>query len=259
MKTFFHTLRCDLKRAICSKRFAAASTGLAIVTLFGLWVESKAIRPGETTIVHIRMVLQYWQFDIVYLLFAAIPGATVFCADWENRFIRFSMPRSSKKIYGISKAISCFLSAVSVVGVSEWLIIGILSPFFPVCSLEDQMYAYSEFTAPEAFFLRFGIEILFKAFCAGCFAIFALWFSTKLTNTLVTLAMPVLVYYFVNTFVNALRLPGFLSVSMLSKGRIYIGDSEVLTGLYIIGFFLLIAAVFAVLFVKSCKRRVENG
>ena len=80
----------------------------------------------ENDLIYIYGIFQYLDFQLLYLLFAAIPGAALFCADWENRFIRFSAQRCSKRIYGVSKGIACFVSAVlvvTVIAIAVWDIV----------------------------------------------------------------------------------------------------------------------------------------
>ena len=93
--------------------------------------------------------------------------------------------------------------------------------------------AFDEMGYSEWVYLYFAAVIFIKACCAGAFAEFALWLSTKITNVFVTLAAPMLAYYVLNTLMMWLRMP--------SK------------------FYPAFGAVFLVLFTRSCRRRLENG
>jgi len=261
MSLFFYTAGGDLRRLIGSFRFAIAVIGLSGVTLLTLWDELQYTVPGETSITYIRLLIDYWNFNMVYLLFAAIPSATVFCTDWENRYIRFSVLRSSKRIYAASKAMACFFSAFLVVALSEWLNIFLLSFWYPVTNGPSEMDfgVYQVLADQNLVPLYFGIEILFKSLCAGFLCVFALWVSTKVTNVFITLAAPLLLFYVVNTVSAALRLPGILSIAKLSRGFVAIGYDPALSVIYTAGVFLAASLLCSLAFVRSCRRRIING
>lgn len=262
MKLFLRVLKTDLQRTVASLRFILSVAGLSAVILLTLSNEFQGLIVGETPITYIRLLIGYWDFNIVYLLFAAIPGATIFCADWENRYVRFSAPRSSKKIYGISKAVSCFISAALTVTLSEWLNILILRFAFPAFNTEANYMdfgAYEMFAAPGLIYIHFAIEIMYKALCAGLLCVFALWVSTKITNVFVTLAAPLLLYYLINTVSMAFKIPSNLSIHSLSRGLVNINGSPAESIVYTVAIFLTATVVLSIAFVRSCRGRIENG
>ena len=133
----WNVLRNDFARTVCSKAFVFAALGLTAAT-FLTGMEELSCMQSENDLIYIYGIFQYLDFQLLFLLFAAIPGAALFCADWENRFIRFSAQRCSKRIYGVSKGIACFVSAVLVVVVSEWLDLMILRLWgFPAVNMEN--------------------------------------------------------------------------------------------------------------------------
>ena len=98
----WNVLRNDFARTVCSKAFVFAALGLTAAT-FLTGMEELSCMQSENDLIYIYGIFQYLDFQLLFLLFAAIPGAALFCADWENRFIRFSAQRCSKRIYGVSK------------------------------------------------------------------------------------------------------------------------------------------------------------
>ena len=99
MKIFLNLLLCDFKRTVLSLRFLVAIVGLTIITLLTMFDEIRHFQPGITSVLYIDMVIRYLDFHITYLIFAAIPGTLLFCADWVNRFIRFAVLSRSKYKY----------------------------------------------------------------------------------------------------------------------------------------------------------------
>jgi len=259
MKIFCNTLLCDFKRTFISCYFLAATLGLVFVKIITLFDEASYFVPGKTTIVYISLIEQYLDFNIIYLLFAAIPGTILFCADWDNRFIRFSVVRSSKLNYGISKAIACFTSGICVVFLAEWIMIAIFSFRFPLFDANFNYDVFTSFAAPNKIFLYFLAKSICKAFCAGFLCVFALWFSTKIVNVFVALATPLLAYYFFNTLSFTLRVPAWLNISNLSNCNININNDPILSFLFPTVIFLISAMFFGFLFIRNCKRRIENG
>ena len=118
--------------------------------------------------------------------------------------------------------------------------------------------AFDEIGYSERVYLYFAAVIFIKACCAGAFAEFALWLSTKITNVFVTLSAPMLAYYVLNTLMMWLRMPSKFYPGMLSKGLSVFGGAGTTT-LVTCGIFAAFGAVFLVLFTRSCRRRLENG
>ena len=88
MRIFLNVLKNDFARTVCSKAFVFAALGLTVAT-FLTGMEELSYMTPENDLIYIYGIFQYLDFQLLYLLFAAIPGAALFCADWENRFIRF--------------------------------------------------------------------------------------------------------------------------------------------------------------------------
>lgn len=80
MKVFFNLLVCDLRRTIFSAKFLVAVFGFILTTLVTMFDELQYLQPSNS-LVYIYQIIRYLDFHIVYLLFAAIPGALLFCSD----------------------------------------------------------------------------------------------------------------------------------------------------------------------------------
>lgn len=260
MKLFFNLLACDFKRTVFSLRFLVAAVGFTVITFVTMFDELPHLQSGVTSLVYIDQIIRYLDFHITYLIFAAIPGTILFCTDWDNRFIRFSVVRCSKRKYAFSKVFACFTSAVLVVFLSEVLTLSLFALRFPVFSDTDgNLGIYSTFASADKIILFFFVKILCEAFCAGFLSIFALWFSTKITNSFVALATPLLAFYLISTIGFALQIPVMFNISALSKGYVYICNHPSISFWYTILMFTIAAMIFGWFFVKSCTRRIEYG
>ena len=222
----WNVLRNDFARTVCSKAFVFAALGLTAAT-FLTGMEELSCMQSENDLIYIYGIFQYLDFQLLFLLFAAIPGA------------------------------------VLVVVVSEWLDLMILRLWgFPAVNMENgipmALGAFDEIGYSERVYLYFAAVIFIKACCAGAFAEFALWLSTKITNVFVTLAAPMLAYYVLNTLMMWLRMPSKFYPGMLSKGFSVFGGAGTTT-LVTCGIFAAFGVVFLVLFTRSCSRRLVNG
>lgn len=264
MRCFFSVLVQDLRRTVLSRLFLASVLGLAIVNVATLFDELQLILPdaSNVSVLYLEMLMGYRNFYMMFLLFSALPGSTLFCHDWDNRYIRFSVMRSSKSIYAASKALTCFLSAVFTVVLAEWLTVLLFSFRFKLYvpdGINGSFGVYQPLITPSGVPLYLTAAFLCKGFCGGALSVFALWFSTKITNVLVTLAIPMLAYYLIQVICFAIRIvPSYLLIDNLTKALVIKGGPGT-SLLYSLGIFVAFASLFGFLFVISCKRRISNG
>ena len=74
MRVFWNVLKNDLVRTVCSKAFIFAALGLTAATFLTGMDELSYMTP-ENDLIYIYGIFQYLDFQLLYLLFAAIPGA----------------------------------------------------------------------------------------------------------------------------------------------------------------------------------------
>ncbi|OKZ55843.1 MAG: hypothetical protein BHV94_00015 [Clostridiales bacterium 59_14] len=80
MRVFWNVLKNDLARTVCSKAFIFAALGLTAATFLTGMDELSYMTP-ENDLIYIYGIFQYLDFQLLFLLFAAIPGAALFCAS----------------------------------------------------------------------------------------------------------------------------------------------------------------------------------
>lgn len=260
MKVFLNTLYSDLKRLIFSKVFLGALLTYILVSFLTLAQEVQDI--GDTSIMYIRMIQEYLGFYIIYVLFAAISCTPVFCVDWENRFYRYSVVRSSPNYYAVSKAIACFFSSFSFIFLGEWIQILILRLInLPLTDLrfENNLGIFDAFSKPDKVLIYFLLTILLKSLNAGFLSVLSLYLSSKIPNIFVALATPILSFQILSTVANALRAPDYFVIRKISLGQININDSFTQSFLYSVFFYIVLTALCTLLFVKNCKRRIQYG
>lgn len=73
MRIFLNVLKNDFARTVCSKAFVFAALGLTGATFLTGMDELSYMTP-ENDLIYIYGIFQYLDFQLLYLLFAAIPG-----------------------------------------------------------------------------------------------------------------------------------------------------------------------------------------
>lgn len=261
MKLFFYTLTEDLKRLIFSKVFLWSLLAYILVSFVSLAQEAGSFH-GDTSIMYIRMIQEYLGLYVVYVLFAAIPCTPVFCIDWENRFYRYSVVRSSPNYYAVSKAIACFFSSFFFILIGEWLQIFILRCMnqpFTSPQFEDSLGIFNGFSRPDKILIYLLLTICLKGLNAGFLSVLALCVSSEIPNIFVALATPILSFQILSTVANALRTPSYFVIREISLGRVNINDSFSQSFSYSVFFYIVLTALCTLLFVKNCKRRIQYG
>lgn len=261
MKVFINTLYCELKRTLFSPLFIFSVFGYIAVTLLTLFDEGSDFQPGITSIMYIYMIIRYLDFHVLYILFAGIPSTLLFCMDWEHQFIRFFVIRSTKRYYIISKIAVCFFTAISVVLLSNIILLLILRIQYPLFnSLSDVLpNGYSTLPDSRGVVSYLLIKILCEAACAGFLSVTSMWLSTIIINSFVALAAPMIVYYIVSTASYFFHIPASLHIASLSNGLVEINQTPLLSLLYTLFIFAIPTATSGYFFAKNCVRRIQNG
>lgn len=261
MKLFTNTLVCELKRAIISKRFFLSVIGYAVITLITLLDEGTDFQSGSTSLLYIYMIIRYLDFHVLYIMFAAIPSAVLFCIDWDHQFIRFFVIRSSKKYYTRAKAIACFITAASVVLLSNVLLLAIFRIRFPLYNINSDVLpkGYHSWSSSGGALIYLLIKILCEAACAGFLSVTAMWLSTIIVSSFVAIATPMIAFYTISTISYYFQLPVNLHIGSLSQGLVEINQDPILSLLYTLFMFIMASTLSAYFFSKNCVRRLQNG
>lgn len=211
MRNFLHFTASGLRRTVLAPSFVGAAVGQCALSLLSVYEEITLVGADSTASYLYEMGI-YANFWVLFLLFGAIPGATLFCTDWENRYIRFSAARAGKAAYGAGTAAACYLAGTGAVFVGSGSFGGAvpgLSPSFPGehCHQLLDEHALRAAAHPQRILLFYAARFLIKACCAGFFSVAALWVSTLLPNVFVALASPLLLNYLWENVAIFLKLP----------------------------------------------------
>lgn len=246
---FLNLFLIDCKRSIFSRRSAFAILGLTLILLLSVVDET---HNGASDIAYYTFVSDFINGDFFFVIFAAVPGAVLFCMDMNSAYYRFLLTRISPVQYGVSKVISCFLSAVAVICISDFLFLVLLASRYPLIEAANMSEVF-------AFLEYFFVKSVVKGLFSGFLAVAALTISVKLTNLFVTLAIPLLLYQSLNLFAILAKVPALINVRYLSQLNLQ-AFPEVWQNLtYIVLFFVTLSAAIGALFTILAKRRFRNA
>lgn len=257
MKNFISVLSGDLKRALISLKFLLAILGLILLFVIGLY--SKQFFSETPVVLYAELLISMLSYNIVFLVFGAIGGTMLFCTDWENKYFRVMLTKTTATKYATSKAITCFLSAFLIVFLSYWLLIGVLSTF---CSVYQSWViggVYSNLDSEEGAYIYIFIKSLFMSLCAGMLSVFALWLTTKIPNIFVALSTPILTYYVIDIIGDIFNWPSYWEIESLTYGYVNANGNPTVSFTYTVLVFLVFTLLFSIMFVISAKRRFKNG
>ena len=192
-------LRADVKRSLVSMKLITAIL-LTVAVLLLATLEGIAL---NTDVYYIFSLVMYGMPAMIVLICAAIPYADSFCEDIEKRYIYQQAIRGDIKMYVSARVLSIFLSAVITVSLGLLIYVILLSTGLEWIDKEELQTNLTEKNNALGFLLRQGWYILYY-FCYGIWygilgGILALWasyLSLHISNRMLTLAAPMIIYYF---------------------------------------------------------------
>lgn len=237
MRGYLRNLRVDLQRALLSKWLIVAILGTCACWLSPIWQDMQY--GTEIDVMYLLDRSTGGTFSLLILVFAALPGVSLFSVDDENKYTRFLVQRSSKGAYAWSKLTACVCSVLLTVALSVLLFIFALSFRFPFSLRDDFIYFplfYGE-TPPINVWKYFIAVILANGCCCVLFSVIALWASTRLNHPFVILSLPIISYYLLMNIVAGLQLPVYFQFYRLGNADIQVGGSYLSTMLYTVALF----------------------
>lgn len=218
-------LRCDLTKSIVNTGFLGAVIVTAILCFTAnVYIETatsktysafeaifsldKSIIEKEHTLSSISVFQKALSGYITMFIpiIVAFPFMTTFCAERNSGLIRFTITRTGKTTYCLSKFISCFISAGSAVMLGVCLFGIFVIFFFPNISSYSISQEELEIFYPDDTFIAV-FKMLAASFLYGAIScIPAFFLSSFCKNPYLITCIPFLVTYIWNTALDKLRL-----------------------------------------------------
>jgi len=256
MKKWIHALRMDMFRCFCSPPIYLAVLASAAVMLTG--VMQTILLFSDLNVLYL-VVGQ--EFSVIPFVLCALPFATTFCADYRNRFIWYSVQRSSVPGYAWGKITCTAVCSGIAAALGIALFIAVLTARFPLIGYDSAFEARSSIAPygelllgshPIAYFL---CKLLCEAMFAAILATAALTISCFIPNIFVALVSPIICFY---AAINA------APYGWLSPYRLFITTSVDMGGparsmLYTFAYTVCCIGILGAIFLIRLKRRVEHG
>lgn len=265
MNNILGNMRLDCRRAFFSTGFLLSVAGMCVALFASLSTETSLIKQfnDKYDVLFLYIIATHQGFSLLSVIFATLPFSTSFCVDWNNQFIRSTIIRSDINSYGISRVFTCLLASGSAVALGYIFFIFILMMKFPLANTQSDSFKnalslpFGQILLNGNFFIYFIVKLLIIFITSSFFAILALWISIYLPNIFVTMASPVLAYYFI------IRIPQEIGISttwfhITIYGMIYPGHPY-LSLLYSIFILILLCMLMGIFTVRQIKRRLEHG
>lgn len=197
-------------------------------------------------------------------LFAALPFATGFCADWNSGFAHPAAMRAGNGRYLRSKALSCYLSGGLATALGTAAFIVMLNVKFPQSGDVLANYvAVDPFTqtlrlgAPKGLLLYYGGVVAMQFLAGGCWAMTGLAFSAFCPNVLLTLCVPLAAYRLSLELYYWLEPPYWLNLPALQDCLVELSYRDtLLAGL---GVFGGLSVILGAAFAARAARRLRYG
>jgi hypothetical protein len=245
---------------VFAKEFVFATIGMCMALFISI-ITDLNVPSGD--VLYFYQLTHTQGFSMLYLELAVLPSATGFCSDWNNKFVYPICNRLSPNIYCKSKIISTAITAGLVIIFSESIFAMALRLSMPFSSISDMAHQIAEqspfgsLIEQKKYISYFAIIIILRAFVASVFSLTALWVSTHITNTFVTLTSPVIAYYLLINISKSIQLPYYLDLYTVFSGKLKIVD-PFFSFIYVVVFCLLFGLLFGCLSSKQIKRRLYN-
>ena len=260
MKDLLSNIRMDLPRAFFSYAFFLSVFGVCMALFFSIVPQLRASANGsmQLDVLNLYNLAHFQGFSILSAIFATVPYSLSFCMDWNNQFIRSVIIRTDVRSYSISKVLTSALAGGSAVALGEALFIIFLYLNFSLVGANDlNSLEYGNLISEGHFIIFFVLQTLIKFFAAAFFATLALWISTYFNNVFVTLAVPVLSFYFLIT------IPLMIGISMRWFYNALMGGAYAnnlyASALYSFLICCLLIILMGILATEQIRRRLEHG
>lgn len=207
MKKFVSYLKADWKRLLCPGKLLlsiACMTGILLLAM----LEGIDL---NTDVLYVFSLTMYGAPALMILVCAALAFAGSFCEDMEHKYVMQQMIRGNVGAYVSARVCSVFLSAMLGTVAGILLFVNILHLRLPWTDALSQQYDHLLRSGGLKLFLRSRrFELYFLCYAVqyglltGILSLWASYLSMYISNQMLVLATPMVLYYVVDYLLNGL-------------------------------------------------------
>lgn len=252
----------DLYRALISKKFVAGIVGVCLILLFGCRGESFK----NSSVLH----LFWWSFYGIQYVFAmilcALPYARSFCEDLEYGYIRQMLIRGKLNRYCISKTAVIGISSILTMWLGSLLFAAVLRIYMPWIDPTESVYlsavrsgSFHRVLEGGHYYAYFSLFAIQSGLLMVILSLFSAWLSLYIKNRLLTLALPIICYYFVSQMTNEMfQGTEYMNLSFIFGGTHRIFDSDIKSFIYAVLFTCVVSAIISSGIYRKLKKEIQN-
>lgn len=240
---------------------------VAIAAHFALYFNDASffvLDPSGDALAAFTMAGSMGMVTYIMPLFAALPFAAGFCADWNSGFAGPAAMRSGNQRYLLSKIKACALSGGLAPAIATLLFILMLNFKFPtsadfmeICADADPFNHVLKMGLPLGLIFYYTGVVAMQFLAGACWATAGLAFSAFCPNVLLTLCVPLAAYRLSLELYYWLELPYWMNLPLLQDCCVELNYVlTLLAGILVFGALTLIQG--GVFFVRA-KRRLTYG
>lgn len=186
-------LKADFARVFTNCKAYISIVAIAILMIVG----AEGVDSDSQSVLGALQTFSTSKFIMAIFVVCAVIYAECLVDDLETKYIRYQVMRGNLEEYAISKVVTVLATVVIVMVAGSLLFVGTYSLFKPMMLSQDFEQAYvqlSELYNEKYIFLWVAIWGLRFGILAGILALFAMLTSLFITNKMLVLAMPALIY-----------------------------------------------------------------
>lgn len=261
MMKFCSYLKADLKRMLCSaKPFLSVILTVGVLLLATL--EGIDLHAG---VLYIFSLVMYGMPAMMILVCAAVAYADSFCEDVEHKYMMQQIIRGNVGAYVFAKMSGIFLAAMFTTAFGIFLFVNILH-FHLAWVKESGMEQYGHLLRAGGFrillrnrkfglyFLCYGIQY---GLLSGILSLWASYLSLYISNRMLVLAAPMILYYFTDYLLAGI-FPGVVNSELIFSASNNLFSNDLISVLFAVVIVIINFMLLGILMARKVRRKISE-
>lgn len=231
-------LKADLKRMLCTVQFPL-SVALAVAVLLIATLEEINL---NTDVLYVFTLVMYGMPAMIILVCGAVASADIICEDTEHKYIMQEILRGDIKTYLSAKILSIFLTTLLSTALALFLFANLLHIRLAwsgeCCSQQYENLlrsgSFRSLLKNRNFEMYFSCYALQYGILSGILSLWAAYLSMFISNRMLVLSAPMLLYFFTDFFLAKL-FTGSVYLALIFSPAYNLFSNDLLSALLVFG------------------------